>query len=100
MLKRKTKKETYNSDDVIKLHNRYRIIIIIMLAGFLWIAHKYGISDEIIQDLTGGAVKIKDKQSFWSLILLVGKWLVSSFAIIFGLLMAWQKLIKKKSEEN
>lgn len=93
-------KNSYTKQEVASTHNKYRVCIIVILTFFLWVAHRYGIADDIIKDITGGAVKIKDGQSFWSLMLDIGKWIASASALVFSGIMIWQKLIKKDANKK
>ncbi len=98
MIKTKCKKASYSASEVCKVHNIYRGAMVLMVVIFLWVLHKYGVSDEVIRDVTGGQVRVKAGQSYWAMMLMIGKWLSSAFAVVFALMMAWDRLFKKKYE--
>lgn len=88
-------KHSYTGKEVARIHNIYRLIIIIMIVGFLWVLHYYKVSDQVLSNISGGQIKISEGESFWKTFITFAKWISSVGAIIFGLYMIWDKFIKK-----
>ena len=40
-------KRTFTDIEVAKIHNRYRLVMIIMVVGFMWVSWRFGIMDDI-----------------------------------------------------
>lgn len=96
MLKQKCSKESYTSEEMCKVHNRYRLSLLIIFVAFLWVIHHYGISDVVMSDISGGKIVITENQSFGFLLIEVGKWIAGVVSVLFAGLMFWNKYIKKK----
>lgn len=97
--KKVIKKKDYTNEDVIHLHNKYRLVIAGLMAIFFFVLHHYGVSFKVIYDITGGQVVVKDGESLWNIILLLGKWSVGFFTVVLGIKTFWDKFLKKKEED-
>jgi pheromone shutdown protein TraB len=98
--RRKKKKETYTQDDIVYLHNKYRLAIAILVVAFFFVLHHYGVSYKVVKDITGGQVVVKSSESLYGILLVLGKWLGGATAILLGVKTIWDKFIKKKVKEN
>jgi hypothetical protein len=97
--KKKVIKKTYTTSEVNHLHNKYRLVIAGVIALSFFVLHHYGVSFKVIADITGGQVMVKDTDSLWNIILMLGKWSVGFFTVILGVKTFWERFIKKKEEE-
>lgn len=93
---RRKRKENYSREEVVHLHNRYRVVIFGLLAIFFWILYHYGVADEFLYDASGGQLNVKKGMSFWGIVLMVAKWLFGVVSIGMGLFMFYAQIIKKK----
>lgn len=96
MIKRKMAKSTYTAEEMCKLHNYYRIGILLLVTLFLFIMHHYGVADNFVKDITGGQIAVSGRHSFISFMFEILKYLAGSLVVIYGLTMGYDKYIKKQ----